>query len=177
MLPATLSVNPTSPAVAVDGESDVMAAAGSDPDGAEIVKATEFDTTAKFATVTFADPAEAISAAEISAVSFVGLTNVVGRAEPFQFTTEALTKFVPVTVREKPEALQEGAEFDEVVDADKDVIAGGTIVNGRDVADAPPPGPRLNAETFAVWAVFAPSRSAAGITALSVAAPAPLPAT
>lgn len=149
-VPVTLNVNPTSPAVAVDGDSDVMPGTVSEPDGAEIVKATAFDATAKFVTVTFADPAEAISAAEMTAVSFVGLTNVVARAEPFQFTNDAFTKFVPVTVRMNPEAPHDGVEFDEVVDADRDVIAGGAIVNARDVGDGPPPGPRLNADTFAV---------------------------
>jgi hypothetical protein len=177
LLPVTLNVNPTSPAVAVEGDNDVMAGTGSEPEGVEIVKATEFDATAKFVTVTFADPAEAISAVEISAVSCVGLTNVVARVEPFQFTSDAFTKFVPVTVNVKPETLHDGVVFDEVVEADSDVMAGGTIVNGREAADAPPPGPRLNAETFAVWTVPAPTRSAAGITALSVAAPPPLPAT
>ena len=177
LLPVTLNANPTSPAVAVDGDSDVMAGTGSEPEGAETVKGTEFDTTAKFVTVTFAGPAEAISGAEISAVSCVGLTNVVARAEPFQFTSDAPTKFVPVTVRVKPEGLHDGVVFDEVVDADKDVIAGGTIMNERDVADAPPPGPRLNRDTFAVWTVPAPTRSPAGTTALRVAAPPPLPAT
>jgi len=177
LLPVTLNVNPTSPAVAVEGDSDVMAGTGSEPDGAETVKGTEFEVTAKFVTVTFAGPAEAISGAEISAVSCVGLTNVVARVEPFQFTSDALTKFVPVTVRVKPEALHEGVEFDEVVEADNDVMAGGTIVNGRDVGDAPPPGPRLNRETFAVWTVPAPKRSAGGITALRAAAPPPVPAT
>lgn len=169
-VPVMLNVNPASPAVAVEGDSDVMAGTGSEPEGAEIVKATEFDATAKFVTVTFAGPTDAISAAEINAVSCVGLTKVVGRAELFQFTSDAFTKFIPVTVKVKPETLHDGVVFDEVVEADSDVMAGGTIVNGRDVGDAPPPGPRLNAETFAVWTVPAPTRSAAGITALRAAA-------
>jgi hypothetical protein len=150
LLPVTLNVNPTSPAVAAEGDSDATAGIGSEPEGAESVKGKEFDATAKFVTVTFAGTALAISAAEISAVSCIELTNVVARAEPFQFTSDALTKFVPVTVSVKPEALHEGVEFDEVVEADNAVMAGGAIVKGTDVGEAPPPGFRLNRDTFAV---------------------------
>jgi hypothetical protein len=42
-------------------------------------------------------------------------------------TTEPFTKFVPVTVRVKPERLHEGVE-----PGDKDEIVGGTMVNGRE---------------------------------------------
>ena len=101
-------------------------------------------------TVTDADPAEAISAAEMTAVSCVELTNVVGRAELFQFTTDALTKFAPFTVRVNPEVLQDGVEFEEVVEDDKEAIVGGTIVNGSEAREASPPGPRFDRETWAV---------------------------
>ena len=50
-------------------------------------------------TVTLADPAVAMSAAEMLADSWVSLTYVVVRSLPFQRTTEPLTKFVPLTVR------------------------------------------------------------------------------
>lgn len=88
-----------------------------------------------------AEPVDAISGAEMEAVSCVGLTIVV-RAEPFQLTTDAPTKFVPFTVRVNPEELQEG-----VIGGDNEVIAGGAIVKGIDEADVPPPGLRLNTAT------------------------------
>jgi len=151
-VPVTLNVNAISPAVAVEGDSNVMAGSGSEPEGAEIVNATEFDTTPKFVTVTFADPAEAISAAEMTAVRYGagfgfacvegGWTNVVGRAEPFQLTTEVFNKFVPFTVSVKPEGLHEGVELDDVVEDDKEVMTGGEIVNGTwdDVFPSGPTG-------------------------------------
>src|SRR5437879_10696345 len=49
-------------------------------------------------TVTLAVPAAAMSAAGIVAASWVGETNVVARAAPFQFTVELLTKSPPSTV-------------------------------------------------------------------------------
>ena len=96
---------------------------------AEIVKDTEFEATPELDTVIDADPAEAISEAGMVAMSCVGLTNDVARAELFQSTTEACTKFVPFTVRVSPEALHDGVVFDEVVEDDKEVIEGGAIVN------------------------------------------------
>src|SRR5690242_2912336 len=52
-------------------------------------------------TVTDAGPTAAMSAAGICAVSWVELTNVVGRAAPFQRTSEPCTKFDPVAVNVK----------------------------------------------------------------------------
>src|SRR5262249_28454652 len=54
---------------------------------------------AGFVTVTVAEPAVAISAAEMAAVSWVALTNVVVLAAPLNFTTDVDTKPVPFTVR------------------------------------------------------------------------------
>ena len=54
-----------------------------------------------FTTVMLAVPGAAISATVIVAVSCVGETKVVVRAEPFQSTTELETKLVPFTVRVK----------------------------------------------------------------------------
>jgi hypothetical protein len=52
-------------------------------------------------TVTANGPDDAMAAAEMAAVIWVELTNVVaGAAEP-KFTVEAATKFVPLTVRVK----------------------------------------------------------------------------
>src|SRR5581483_1135545 len=49
-------------------------------------------------TVTCAVPALAMSAETITACSWVALTNVVVRLDPFQFTTAPATKPVPFTV-------------------------------------------------------------------------------
>ena|SRR6266704_1258462 len=52
-------------------------------------------------TVTLAEPALATSLAEMGVVSWVLLTKVVGRSDPFQRTAEVEMKFVPLTVRVK----------------------------------------------------------------------------
>jgi hypothetical protein len=49
---------------------------------------------------------EAVSDAEISAVSCVALTRVVGRGEPFQLMTSPLANPVPFTVSVSPDELQ-----------------------------------------------------------------------
>jgi len=51
--------------------------------------------------VTLAEPRVAMSAALIVALSCVGLTKVVVRLTPFHCTTEAGTKFVPLTMSAK----------------------------------------------------------------------------
>jgi len=52
-------------------------------------------------TVTLAEPADAMSAPEIDAVSWMALTKVVLLAYPFHCTLDPLTKFVPLTTRVK----------------------------------------------------------------------------
>ena len=52
-------------------------------------------------TATLADVSEAISAAEIEAVSRTSVAKVVGRAEPFQVTVDAVVKPEPVRVKTK----------------------------------------------------------------------------
>lgn len=143
-MPVTLKVNAAVPAVAPTGEMDAITAAGSDE--AEIVKEAGAEFTPELDTVIEAVPAELISPAGTLAVSCVELTNVVERAEPFQSTTEPLTKFVPFTVRVKPAGLHDGVVFDKVVEDDREVMVGGEIVNGRG-ADVPPPGPGVNTTT------------------------------
>ena len=107
MLPVMFRVTPAVPAVALDGESEVTVGAGSEL-GAVVEKLTELEFTAdgKFDTKITAGNCEAVSGGGIAAVSCIALTNVVRRGNPFQLTTEPLTKFVPFTVRVKPTELQ-----------------------------------------------------------------------
>src|SRR5262245_60352075 len=82
-----------------------------------------------------------MSVAEISAVNCVLVTKVVVRSESFQRTTDALTKFVPVTVRVKlddPAATEAGLRL---------VIVGNGLAGDTTKPtslDSPPPGAGLN---------------------------------
>ncbi len=69
--------------------------------------------------MTVAVPEEAMSATEICAVIVVELTNVVGRAEPFQSTVELEMKLVSrtVSVKAEPPAVAELGAIDEIVGA------------------------------------------------------------
>src|SRR4029077_7723005 len=98
-VPATVSVNAVLPAVALLGDTEVSVGTG-----LLIVNVTALEVPPPGVgekTVTEAVPAVAMSAAVMAAVSCVPLTKVVARALPFHCTTEAATKFVPVTVRVK----------------------------------------------------------------------------
>jgi hypothetical protein len=69
-----------------------------------MVKFTAFEVpppSAALVTVTAAVLAEAMAAAGMVAVNCVVLTNVVVSADPPKLTTEAATKFVPLTVSVK----------------------------------------------------------------------------
>jgi hypothetical protein len=143
-LPVTISEKAAVPAVAPTGDKEAIVAAAGEVD--EIVKDAGAELTPAFDTVIEAVPEEAMSEAGIAAVSCVELRNVVARAEPFQFNTDALTKFVPFTVRVNPVAAQDGVVFDMVVEEDKEVIVGGAMVNAIP-AEVPPPGLRVNTFT------------------------------
>src|ERR1700676_4107478 len=78
-------------------------------------------------TVTLAVPAKAISAVEICAVSCVGLTNEVARAEEFQFTCEVEMKFVPVTASVKPARPAAELEGESCVIVGTGLLAGPTV--------------------------------------------------
>jgi hypothetical protein len=138
--PVTFSVRAAVPAVALTGKSEAIVGAGSTA-GAVMEKSTEFDMTEPLNTVTDCVPWNAVSAEVSNAVSCVASTNVVGRGEPFQLTTETSTKLVPFTVSVSPARVQDAVE-----DPETDVIAGGEIVNVLP-PDVPPPGPRLNTTT------------------------------
>jgi len=104
--PVTVNVNAALPAPAAVCESEVSVGAASGIPGVESVTGEDGDVPIEFVTVTFAVPGNAAAVAGIADVSRVALTKVVGSAEPFQFTTESLVKFVPFTVSVKPCALQ-----------------------------------------------------------------------
>lgn len=108
LLPFTMSTKAPPPAAALEGVSETIDGAGKDV-GATMVKGRELELATELETKTVAVPRAAVSANVIAAVSCVPLTNVVGRGEPFQFTTESLVKIVPVaafTVRVRPVGLQ-----------------------------------------------------------------------
>src|SRR5262249_8835045 len=92
LLPGTGSVNPSPPAVAVDGEIVVIDGDGLLTVNGRVPVAEPPGLTTPMASV----PAEAMSLAGIEAVSCVPLTNVVARFEPFTWTTDPLTKFDPL---------------------------------------------------------------------------------
>ena len=140
--PLTVRVKAAPPTVAAAGESNVMITfellivngmpAELPPPGPG------------FATVTFAVPAVAMSAAVIAAVSWVELINVVALETPLNFTTDIDMKPAPFTVNVKA--------------APPVVALGGTIeisvgwVSDREHlrADVPPPVPGFVTVTFAV---------------------------
>lgn len=156
---------------ALDGEIELMAGAGKfDPLGSaakENLSEFEFVPGPLPETVTATAPKpvprNAVSAAVMLAVSCVALTKVVGRGEPFQLTTSPFANPVPVTVSVKPVALQYGALFAEVEDAESDVMVGRPIGNETDgdvfALDA--------GEATAICAVPTEAIFAAGTTAVS----------
>ncbi len=112
-----------------------------------------------FTTVTEADPCVAMSAMEMEAVSFVLLENVVVRAAPFQFTTEPVTKFEPLTVSVKagPPAVALLGEIE--------LIAGTGLLMVNVIAfDVPPPGATFTTVTEAVPAVLMSNEGTAAVT-------------
>ena len=113
------------PAAAEVCDSAVIAGAAGAVAGVERVKGKELEVPSEFATDTVAEPGNAALVAGMAAVTCVALTNVVGCTAPFQVTAASLVKFVPFTVSVKPCELQYGVEAADVVDAIREVIAGG----------------------------------------------------
>lgn len=162
MLPITESTKAPLPAAAFAGISELIDGTGND-NGDVMVKVRELEFIAAPDTKIVAVPRDAVSAYVIAALSCVALTKVVGRGEPFQFTTSPFTKSVPVTSRVKPAGLQYGVEAICVVEAESDVMVGAWI--GNEIgADVPPPGAGVNTVTCADPAA---EISAAGIDVLS----------
>jgi hypothetical protein len=100
LLPFTVNVNAPEPALTVLGERDVSAGTGF---GATVtLNVTEFDVPPPgvgFVTVTAGVPTAVTSLAKIAAVICDAETKLVVRGLPLTFTTDELTKLVPLTVR------------------------------------------------------------------------------
>jgi hypothetical protein len=112
LVPFTVRVKATPPAVADEGLRLVVVGRGLS--GTLIVKVWALEVPPPgvgLKTVTLAVPAVAMSAARIDAVTWVALTYVVVRFEPFHLTTELEMKFVPLTVNvnaEPPAVAEDG---------------------------------------------------------------------
>ena len=172
MLPTTMTEVKPDPAVVLGGVIDVTLGAGSDVGGAT-EKFLILDIAPKLLTVIgTVGVGERMSRYEMMAVRDPGVTNVVGRGEPFQLTTEPFTKFEPITVSVKLAGLQAGVEAIFVVDADTDEMAGvgAPLIakvardGGFGVGDVPPPGGGVSTSS---WTVPAARKSLAGTVAMS----------
>ena len=105
-VPSTIRINVLVPADTAIVDDAVMVGVARLVPGVVIVNATVFEGPDAFDTETPADPGNAASWGKIEAVSWPELLNVVARGEPFQFTSDALSKFEPVTVSVNPAGLQ-----------------------------------------------------------------------
>lgn len=101
-VPATVNVSAGLPAAADVCDSEPIVGGASAVAGLERVKGNEFDVPTEFDTATPTVAGNAASDAEMEAVSWVALTNVVVCAAPFQVTCASLVKFVPLTVSVNP---------------------------------------------------------------------------
>jgi hypothetical protein len=162
-VPFTVNVNAIEPAATLVGE--IVVTVGTGFVAAVTLKLIEFDGPPPgfgLFTNTAGVPAVATSDARIAAVTCVALTNVVALFAPPKFTTEPLTKFVPVTVNVNP------AEPAATLVGDSEVTVGtgfdgGVIVNVTEL-DCPPPGVGFNTLTKGVPVL---ATSVAGIAAVS----------
>jgi len=155
--PLTVSVKPGPPAVALLGEIELIAGTGLLT--VNILGADVPPPGPGFVTVTWIVPAVAMSAAEIAAVSWVLLENVVVRGDPFQFTTEVVTKPEPFTVSVKP-----GPPAVALLGEMEVTFGLGLLIVNVSEFDGPPPGGGFVTITGTVPAV---TRSVAGILAVT----------
>src|ERR1700730_4570472 len=155
--PLTVSVKAGPPAVALLGEIELIAGTG-----LLMVNVLGADVPPPgpgFVTVTLIVRAVAMSAAEIAAVSWWLLENVVVRAAPFHFTTEVVMKPEPFTVSVKP------APPAVALAGEREVTVGlGLLIVNVSEFDAPPP-PGFVTITGTVPAL---ARSVAGILAVTL---------
>jgi len=159
-VPFTVSVNAVPPAVRDVGLRPVIVGTGLVL--VVIVKVRPLDVPPPGAgvnTVTVAVPAVAISAAVITAVSWVADTYVVVRPDPFQRTAEVFTKLFPFTVNVNavPPAFA-------VAGLRLVVVGTGLLIAKARAFEVPPPGAGVNTVTDEVPAV---AMSAAVIWAVS----------
>ena len=124
LVPVTVSVKAGAPTATEDWESEAIDGAASGVLGVVMVNGRFFEVPIELDTETAAVPENAVSAGKIAAVSWVELTNVVARGEPFQLTTASVVKFVPFTASVRPAPLQYGVEACDVVEAESEVTAG-----------------------------------------------------
>jgi hypothetical protein len=135
-VPFTVNVNPAPPTIALAGERVVIVGNGLFTANGEFPDVPPPG--AGFVTVTLKDPAVAMSATVIAAVTCVAFTNVVVLLLPLKLTVAPLTKPVPFTVNVKaaPPAVALAGEID--------VIAGsGLFTANGEFPDVPPPGAGL----------------------------------
>jgi hypothetical protein len=132
-VPFTVSVKATPPFTALAGESEVMVGTGLFTANGELADVPPPG--AGFVTVTLNEPAVAMSAPAIDAVSFVALTKVVVLAVPLKFTTEEATKLVPFTVRVKA-----APPTDALVGESEVMVGTGLLTANGELPDVPPPG-------------------------------------
>jgi hypothetical protein len=138
-VPITVKVKACAPTGAQLGSRELIVGTAFVPLGTS--KFTVFEVPppgAGLVTVTAAVPAEAMAVARMAAVNCAELTNVVVRAVPAKLTTEAETKFVPLTVSVKPDALPATALVGEI-----DAIVGTGLLPSP-VEAVPPPHPARN---------------------------------
>jgi hypothetical protein len=143
LVPFTVSVNDTPPAVPEIGLRLVIVGTGLDPVMLNMYALDVPPPGEELTAVTLAVPAEAMSAAVIAAVNCVLLTKVVVRLDPFHRIVELLRKLVPFTVSVNaapPATMEVGLRL---------MIAGAMMVNVC-VLDVPPPGEGLTTVTLAV---------------------------
>jgi hypothetical protein len=124
-VPVTVSESAGPPAGPEVCDSEPIMGAASVPAGVESVNDLDADVPIEFVTVTATVPGKAAMAAGMEAVRTVALLDSIVCPVPFQFTTESLVKFVPVTVNVKPWELQEGVDAAIVVEAESEVMVGG----------------------------------------------------
>lgn len=99
----------------------------------------------RFTTVTLAVPMAAMSAAVKSACRLVFEMKVVGRALPFQATTEVGKKFIPVTA-----TLNAGPPATAELGVISVMVGGGVWMTKVSGPDVPPPGAGLETVIVAV---------------------------
>jgi hypothetical protein len=159
--PSTVSVKPELPAAVETGEIEVVIGAGF-----KTVNVCALEVPppgAGFTTVIAFVPANVISDAKIVAVSCVGEINTVVLGEPFQSTTDDVTKFVPVTATVK---LDPPARVDVgLIEVTVGTGLFAVITVNVSAFEVPPPGAGFTTVTAAVPVALT---SAARIVTVSV---------